>query len=218
MFTSIWVQATVLPRSNHLLHDLTTQVFLQSLQYGIVVMGFTDAFVYAHHQHRRSIENPGNFGDCVKGRIRFMTTITSAHAHAHQATCPTRHMPAAPRLNFRLPKPKARYPHHPNICTTSRERGNDFQGWAIYTDGGTRHVNGETLPGWGAIARSHHGRIVVMFGPVITTEVHLAYCGFVITLIPMLVLVGHGCNNFGDVLEKLRDIRSETTSLPQDGS
>ena len=26
------------------------------------------------------------------------------------------------------------------------------------------------------------------------------------------------CNNFGDVLEKLRDIRSETTSLPQDGS
>ena len=148
VFTSIWVQATVLPRSNHLLHDLTTQVFLRSLQYGIVVMGFTDAFVYAHHQHCRSIENPGKFGDCVKGRIRFMTAITSAHAHAHQATCPTRHMPAAPRLNFRLPKPKARYPHHPNIRTTSRERSNDFQGWAIFSDGSTRHVNGETLPGW----------------------------------------------------------------------
>ena len=23
-------------------------------------MGFLDAFVYAHHQHRRGIENPGN--------------------------------------------------------------------------------------------------------------------------------------------------------------
>ena len=36
----------------NLLHDLITQVFLRSLQYGIVVMGFIDAFVYAHHQHR----------------------------------------------------------------------------------------------------------------------------------------------------------------------
>ena len=26
------------------------------------------------------------------------------------------------------------------------------------------------------------------------------------------------CNNIGDVLEKLRNIRTETTSLPQDGS
>ena len=57
---------TVLPRRRHLLHDLITQVFLRSLQYGIVVMGFIDAFVYAH-QHRRSIDNPGNFGDCMKG-------------------------------------------------------------------------------------------------------------------------------------------------------
>ena len=33
--------------------------------------GFIDAFVYAHHQQRRSIENPVNFGDCMKGRIRL---------------------------------------------------------------------------------------------------------------------------------------------------
>ena len=49
-------------------------------------MGFIDAFVSAHHQHRRSIENSGNFGDCMKGRIRFMTAITPAYAHAYQAT------------------------------------------------------------------------------------------------------------------------------------
>ena len=41
--------ATVLPQRNHLLRDLITRVFLRSLQYGIVVMGFIDAFVYAHH-------------------------------------------------------------------------------------------------------------------------------------------------------------------------
>ena len=121
MFVSIWEQATVLPRRNHLLHDSITQVFLRNLQYGIVVMGFIDSFVYAHHQHRRSIDNPGNFGDCMKGRIRFMTTITSAYAHAYQETCLTRHMPAVPRLNFRWPKPKARYPHLPNVRTTTRE-------------------------------------------------------------------------------------------------
>ena len=60
MFISFWSQATVLPRRNHLPHDLITQVFLRSLQYGIVVMGLTEGFVYAHHQHRRSIANSGN--------------------------------------------------------------------------------------------------------------------------------------------------------------
>ena len=135
------------PRRSHPLQDLITQVFLRSLQYGIVVMGFIDAFVYAHHQHRRSIENPGNFGDYMKGRIRLMTAVTPAYVHACQVTCLTRHMPAVPRLNFRLPKPKARHPHLSNIRITTRERGNDFQGWGIYTDGSTRLVNGETLAG-----------------------------------------------------------------------
>ena len=38
-------------------------------------------------------------------------------------------------------------------------------------------VDGETLAGWSAIARSHHGRIAIMFGLVITTEAHLAFSG-----------------------------------------
>ena len=86
-------------------------------------------------------------------------------------------MPAVPRLNFRLPKPKARHPHLTNVRTTTREIGNDFQGWSIYIDGDTRVVDGETLAGWGAIARSLHGRIDIMFGPVFTTEAHLAFAG-----------------------------------------
>ena len=78
-------------------------------------------------------------------------------------------MPAILGKNFRLPKPKARYPHLPNARPTTRERGNDFRGWAIYTDGGSRVVDGETLAGWSVIARSPRGRIDIMFGPVVTT-------------------------------------------------
>ena len=52
----------------------------------------------------------------------------------------------------------------------TRERGNDYLGWAIYTNGGTRVVDG-------LILRSPHGRIDVMFGPVVTTEAHLAFSG-----------------------------------------
>ena len=100
----------------------------------------------------------------MKGRIRFMTAITPAYAHAYGK-------------NFRLPKPNARFPHLPHARSTTRGRGNEFRGWAIYTDGGTRVESGETFAGWSVIARSHHGRIGVMFGPVITTEAHLAFCG-----------------------------------------
>ena len=106
-----------------------------------------------------------------------MTAITSAYAHAYQATCLARHMPAVPRLNFRLPKPKARYPHLPMVRTTTRERGNDFQGWATFSDGSTRVVDGETLAGWVPSLDLTMERIDIMFGPVNTTEAHLAFSG-----------------------------------------
>ena len=72
---------------------------------------------------------------------------------------------------------KARYPYLPNARPTTRERGHDFSGWAIYTDGSTRVVDGETFAGLGVISRSPNGRIDVMFGPVVTTEAHLAFSG-----------------------------------------
>ena len=43
---SFWIHATILPQGNHFLHDLIIGVFLRSLQYRIVVLGFLDAFVY----------------------------------------------------------------------------------------------------------------------------------------------------------------------------
>ena len=64
-----------------------------------------------------------------------MTAITPAYAHTYQATCLTRHMPAVTHRSFRLPRCKARYTHLSNVRTTTRERGNVFHGWAIYTGG-----------------------------------------------------------------------------------
>ena len=96
---------------SHLFHDLITQFFLRSLQCGIVVMGVIDAFVYAQNHHHRNIENPSNFGDCTKGRVRFMTAITPSYAHLYQLICLTGHIPATLHSNFPLPAAKARYAH-----------------------------------------------------------------------------------------------------------
>ena len=86
---------------NHFLHDFITQVFLQSVQYGIVVLGFLDAFVYAHLKHRPGSENPGNFGDCMKGRIRSL--YDGHHSRllpriSGNVSCPTHTCGPAPKL------------------------------------------------------------------------------------------------------------------------
>ena len=114
-------------------------------------MGFLDAFVYAHHKHRLDSANAGNFGDCLTGRVRFMTAIIPAYAHAYQTICLAVHSADVLHHSFRLPKSKSKYPHLPNDRSVTRELGNDCHGWAIYTDGGTRVVDGEILAGWGVI-------------------------------------------------------------------
>ena len=50
-------------------------------------------------------------------------------------------------------------------------------GESIYTDGGTRVLNGETFAGWSIIARSHLGRFDVLFGHLVITEAHPALSG-----------------------------------------
>ena len=87
-------------------------------------MSFLDALVYAHHHHRRSIENPVNFGDCMKGRIRFMTAILLTLTHIRQLVS----LDTCLHQNFRPPNLKARYPYHPNDRSTTRTRLNDFRG------------------------------------------------------------------------------------------
>ena len=80
-FASVWRQATVPPRRVHLFQDLITQVFLRSLHKGIVVMGFIDVIVYAHHQHRRSVDNPGNCWGFHERENLF-------HDGKHSSLCP----------------------------------------------------------------------------------------------------------------------------------
>ena len=106
-----------------------------------------------------------------------MTAVTPAYAHAYQAICLTRHLLANLCRHFRLLKPKARYPYLPNVRSTTRERGSDFRGWAIYTDGGARSVNDETFAGWSVIAMSLQGSVDVMFGPVVTNKTYPAFSG-----------------------------------------
>ena len=137
-FVSFWRHATILPQRNSFLHDLITRVFLRSIQYGIVVLGFFDAFVHAHHKHRQDSENSGNFGDCMKGRIRFYDGHHSCLRPRVPGNVSCTTLTWCPAPHFRLPKPKARYPYLPNARSITRERGNDYRGWAIYTDGGTR--------------------------------------------------------------------------------
>ena len=101
-----------------------------------------------------------------------MTAITPTYAHAYQSRCLTGRRFVVSHLKFRLSGTKGRYPNLPN-SNRNKRKSNDLQGWAIYTDGKTHISEGETSAGWCAVARSPHS----MFGPVITTEAHLAYAG-----------------------------------------
>ena len=88
-----------------------------------------------------------------------MTANTPAYAHAYQFIRLTRHIPVVPSQKFRLPAAKARYPHLPNIRTTTRDKGNDFQGWAIYTDGGTRLAGGVGMRSSRQVAYTGKGNV-----------------------------------------------------------
>ena len=111
----------------------------------------------------------------MEGRIRLMSAITPTYAHAYQSLCLAGRVFVVGHQRFRLPAAKAIYPNLHNSRTTTREKGNDFQGLAIHTDGGTRVSDGETTAGWGAVARSPDGKLKIMFGPVITTETHISH-------------------------------------------
>ena len=108
VFLSFWRHAAILLRRNHILHDLITRVFMRSLQYGIVVLGFLDAFVYAHHKHRLDSANAGNFGDCMTGRVRFMSAITPPRVPGTVSCAAFYWHPAQKLSDFPRPSPGIR--------------------------------------------------------------------------------------------------------------
>ena len=88
-----------------------------------------------------------NFGDCMKGRIRFMTAITPAYAHAYQVTCLTRHIPDVQNQRYRLLITKAIYAHLTNVPQRAKEAMIFRDGRSTLT-GVPALADGETLAGW----------------------------------------------------------------------
>ena len=132
IFVSFWRHATILPRRNHILHDLITRVFLRSLQYGIVVLVWK---FWRLHERKDSLYDGHH--SCLRPRVPGNVSCTKL------TWCPAPQLPAAPtQIQLSVSS---------QCSFITRERGNDYRGCAIYTDGGTRVVDGETLAGWDGI-------------------------------------------------------------------
>ena len=67
----------------------------------------------------------------------------------------------------RLPRPGTQT----SPTSATRNEGDGYKGRAVFTDGGTHTIDGETTAGWGAVARSPNGR------QDITTDADLAHAG-----------------------------------------
>ena len=175
LFASLWGHAPALPRRSHLLHDLITQVFLRSLQYGIPVVGFMDAFVHAHHQHRRSIENPGNSGDCMKRKNTLhdgyhsclRSRISGNMSNKTNACSPASQLPPAETQSQVSASPQ-------RSCHNTRKR--QWLPWMNHL-----YWRRYSRCGWWNISRMWCHRTIsrwrmdIMFGPVIITEARLAF-------------------------------------------
>ena len=74
-------------------------------------------------------------GDCMKGRIRFITAITAAFAYPDHVICLTRLCGPESEISF----------------ASCQSQMSDFHGWAIFIDGSTCQMVC-------AVERSHHGR------------------------------------------------------------
>ena len=62
------------------------KLFALGIQHGtLVLVFFTLSCAHTHHGHNS--DNPGDFENCMEGRIRMMTAVTPAHAHAIQHVC-----------------------------------------------------------------------------------------------------------------------------------
>ena len=85
--SNLWRHADGVVRPSAILHDVLSQVSCHGDQHCILVLSISDASVYAHIHHRQNSDSPGIFEDCKQGRIRLMTALAPAHAHAVQAIC-----------------------------------------------------------------------------------------------------------------------------------
>ena len=125
IFVSFWRHATILPQRNRSLHDLITRVFIQSrhmeLWYWASLMLLFMPISIA------KIRESWKFSDCMKGRIRCLRPRISGNV-----SCSTHTLCPHPNSESdSAAQAQARYPYLPNARSITRERGNDYRGWAI---------------------------------------------------------------------------------------
>ena len=92
------------------------------------------ACVYGFNHRRHIRDDPRNVQDCMQGRIRLMTALTPASAHAFPE-------------HIRILAAKADYRQLPNVRTMTRLTGAGFGGWSIFANGGTHKI----VVGWRAV-------------------------------------------------------------------
>ena len=147
------------------------ELFLRSVQYGIVIMCFIDACAYVLKEYRRNIENLGNFVNWMKVRVRGYHTscIPSNMSHKTDTCSRGSGLPLAEAQSQISSSSQSSY-----HITRKRQCVSGMV--HLYR---LRYSRRECLnPQLGGCHRSISiWRIDIMFGPVISTEAHLAFSG-----------------------------------------
>ena len=133
ILVTIWRNAGIHLRGT-LFHDLITQILYRSLQHGILVVEIIDAFLHAHNYHRHNTDNPEKVEDC---NGRKDSPCDGYHAVLRPCVpSPLSHRMLGWRSLLKVPLTQPN--HH-------AKKGDDFKGWARFTDGGTL-VNHSWMP------------------------------------------------------------------------
>ena len=104
-----YVTADTIVRPDAIPHDSLTHMTCRSEQHCIFALGVINVFVHARKHHRHSWDNPGQFEDCMQGRIRLMTAVAPACAHAFETLCFSGRPGDLLVNSFRLRAPEATY-------------------------------------------------------------------------------------------------------------
>ena len=141
-------------------------------------LDFLDAFVHAHHQHRQDSDNSGNFGDLLhekkdllyEGHHSCLRPRVSGNV-----SCSTLSWRPAPRLPTTQPQFQKSATSQCSFHNTWKKHR---LSWVDYFFRWWYSRSWWWNSCWmGVISRSLHGRVGVMFGPVVTTGARRAFSG-----------------------------------------
>ena len=126
-FTSVWMHAAIQPRRDHLLHDLVTQFFFRKKKVAFKMESASWESSLPTTTTAEMWLTQGTLETVWKDEFSLVTAITRTCGTSHGdslseilLTCGQSHISASSQLSAH-----------------NGEEGNDFQGWAVCTDGGT---------------------------------------------------------------------------------